>query len=94
MGRGYGSLDVLPRHGRMSPTRFRLQEVIDEKETSQSELSRTSGVSFTTISRMCRNVTAQVSLETLDRLARSLQVGPGDLLEQDAPAPKKRGKEK
>ena len=67
----------------MELVRFRLQELIDAKGTSQSALSRDSGVSFTTISRMCRNVTAQVSLETLGRLARALgdDVEPGDLIE-------------
>ena len=67
----------------MDIVRFRLQELIDEKGTSQSALSRDSGVSFTTVSRMCRNVTGQVSLETLGRLARALgdDVEPGDLLE-------------
>ena len=67
----------------MELVRFRLQELIDAKGTSQSALSRDSGVSFTTISRMCRNVTAQVSLETLGRLARALgeDLDPGDLIE-------------
>lgn len=67
----------------MSLVRFRLQELIDEKETSQSALSRDSGVNFTTISRMCRNVSGQVSLQTLGRLARALgdDVQPGDLVE-------------
>ena len=67
----------------MEIVRFRLQELIDAKGTSQSALSRDSGVSFTTISRMCRNVTAQVSLETLGRLARALgdDIEPGDLIE-------------
>ena len=67
----------------MELVRFRLQELIDQRGTSQSALSRDSGVSFTTISRMCRNVTAQVSLETLGRLARALgdDVEPGDLIE-------------
>lgn len=73
----------------MSPAKFRLQQVIDEKGTNQSELSRTSGVSFATISRMCRNVTAQVSLETLDKLAAALNVEMGDLLERE---PKSRRK--
>lgn len=63
--------------------RFRLQQLIDERGTSQSALSRDSGVNFTTISRMCRNVSAQVSLETLGRLAKALgdDVQPGDLVE-------------
>lgn len=67
----------------MEIARFRLQELIDAKGTSQSALSRDSGISFTTISRMCRNVTGQVSLETLGRIARALgdDVEPGDLIE-------------
>ncbi|MDO8500469.1 MAG: helix-turn-helix transcriptional regulator [Gemmatimonadaceae bacterium] len=67
----------------MSPARFRLQEVIDAKGTSQSQLSRDSGVSFATISRMCRNVTAQVSLATLDKLASALNVEVGDLIQRE-----------
>jgi DNA-binding Xre family transcriptional regulator len=67
----------------MSPARFRLQEVIDAKGTSQSQLSRDSGVSFATISRMCRNVTAQVSLATLDKLASALHVEVGDLIQRE-----------
>lgn len=67
----------------MGLVRFRLQQVIDERGTSQSALSRDSGVNFTTISRMCRNVSAQVSLETLGRPAKALgdDVQPGDLVE-------------
>ena len=67
----------------MEIVRFRLQELIDLKGTSQSALSRDSGVSFATISRMCRNTSAQVSLDTLGRLARALgdDVEPGDLVE-------------
>lgn len=63
--------------------RFRLQELIDQRGTSQRALARDSGVSFATISRMCRNVTAQVSLDTLARLACALgdDVAPGDLVE-------------
>ena len=70
--------------------RFRLQEILDSRETpvSQSELSRHSGVSLTTINRMANNLTAQVSLRTLDSLSASLseligrQVEPGDLIER------------
>lgn len=67
----------------MTSARFRLQELIDERGTSQSALARDSGVSFATVSRMCRNVSAQVSLDTLARLARALgdDVAPGDLVE-------------
>lgn len=67
----------------MSPLRFRLQQLIDERGTSQSELARTSGVSFATVSRICRNKTSQVSLATLDRLAKALGISAGKLIEAE-----------
>lgn len=73
------------------PTRFRLLDVLEERQLSQRELARRSGVSPTTINRMCANLTAQVSLATLDALAKVLDVEPGELLERE---PKKRGKER
>jgi transcriptional regulator with XRE-family HTH domain len=73
------------------PTRFRLQEVLDAHlpPLSQRELAAVSGVSPTTINRMCRNLTAQVSLATLDALSEVLGVEPGALLEREG---KRRGK--
>ena len=75
------------------PTRFRLQEVLDAHvpAISQRELASQSGVSPTTINRMCRNLTAQVSLATLDALSEVLGVEPGELIEREA---KRRGKAK
>lgn len=73
------------------PTRFRLQEVLDAHRPpmSQRELAAKSGVSPTTINRMCRNLTAQVSLATLDALSDVLSVDPGQLIER-VPKPRKR----
>lgn len=64
------------------PTIFRLATVIESRGLTQMELAEQSGVALRTISRLCRNETAMVSLATLDRLARALEVKPGDLLEQ------------
>ena len=81
------------------PARFRLQELLDSRDpaVSQSELSRRSGVSLTTINRMANNLTGQVSLKTLDALSAALselledRVGPGDLIER-VPEKGKRGR--
>jgi transcriptional regulator with XRE-family HTH domain len=67
--------------------RFRLDELLEESGLSQRELAVRSGVSPTTINRMANNLTAQVSLKTLDSLARALsapgrRVRPGDLIEE------------
>jgi putative transcriptional regulator len=75
--------------------RFRLQNVLRELEEqgrpmSQSELSRRSGVSLTTINAMVLNKTKQVSLATLDALCKALGVEPGELLEREG----KRGRGK
>ena len=67
------------------PTRFRLLEVLERSDPpiSQRELARRAGVSPTTVNRMCANLTGQVSLRTLDALARVLDVEPGELLERE-----------
>lgn len=66
------------------PVRFRLAELLAERDEpmSQSELSRRSGVSMTTINAITLNKTKQVSLATLDSLCSALKVEPGELLER------------
>ncbi len=71
-------------------TRFRLREILEARGLTQVELARQSKVPLLTIGRLCRNSTAQVSLKTLDRLADSLGVAPGDLLSSSAPKPRRR----
>ena len=63
--------------------RFRLKELLEEKDMAQSELARRSGISFVTINRMAANKTAQVSLNTLDAISKALGCEPGELLERD-----------
>ncbi len=59
---------------------FRLRELLEQAEMSQSELAREAGVHFSTINRLCTNATAQVSLNTLEQIATVLGVHPGDLI--------------
>ncbi len=62
-------------------TRFRLAEELGDQMT-QTELARLADVAAATVNRMCGNVTAQVSLETLDRVSTVLGCEPGDLIER------------
>jgi transcriptional regulator with XRE-family HTH domain len=76
--------------------RFRLAELLEKTGLSQRELAARSGVSPTTINRMCNNLTAQVSLRTLDSLAKALsaagaKVRPADLIEDVAERRGRRG---
>lgn len=69
------------------PVRFRLGELLDERKEkgdtiTQTDLSRKSGISMTTINAMVLNKTAQVRLKTLDALCRVLECEPGELLER------------
>lgn len=68
-------------------TRFRLDAVLAglKEPMSQSELSRRSGISMTTINAMALNKTKQVSLATLDAISAVLGVDPGSLIEREAP---------
>ena len=73
-------------------TRFRLQQLLDQADPpmSQSELARRAGISFQTVNSIANNRTAQVSLRTLDAIARVLKVKPGDIIESGPE--KKRGR--
>ena len=62
------------------PVRFRLAAILKSLGISQRELARTSGVSLTIISRMVHNHARQVSLATLDKVAKALGVEPGELI--------------
>ena len=64
------------------PARFRLDELLSDKEMSQSELARRSGISLVTINAIANNRTRQVQLDTLDKLSAALGLEPGDLLER------------
>ena len=65
------------------PTRFRLREVLEKRQMTQTEIARLSKISFATINRMCTNATSQVSLATLDAIAEALGVEPGELIARE-----------
>jgi transcriptional regulator with XRE-family HTH domain len=76
--------------------RFRLAELLEQAGLSQRQLASRSGVSPTTINRMANNLTGQVSLKTLESLARALstergRLEPGDLIERVPDRKVKRG---
>ena len=62
-------------------TQFRVGEVLGDRMT-QYELAQRAGLHIATVSRLCTNHTAQVSLETLDKISAALGCEPGDLIER------------
>ena len=62
-------------------TRFRLADELGDRMT-QVELAQRAGLSFATVNRLCTNHSAQVALETLDRISTVLGCEPGDLIER------------
>ncbi|MBX3146970.1 MAG: helix-turn-helix transcriptional regulator [Gemmatimonadales bacterium] len=52
---------------------------------TQAELVRRSGVSQRTVSRLVANETRQVHLDTLDAIATTLGVAPGELIAHNRP---------
>ena len=79
---GEGYFEPMERTLEMG-ARFRLQELLDAAEMSQSELARRSGVSLVTVNKIAQNRSNQVSLKTLDALSKVLKCEPGDLLERE-----------
>jgi DNA-binding Xre family transcriptional regulator len=75
----------------MAPTRIRLKELREARGWTQLELAERAGVRQATISEMETGRAKRVGLDTLDRLARTLKVQPGELLEWAAGGKGKRG---
>ena len=61
--------------------RLKLKEVLQEKNISQSKLSRMADVSLNTIQAIYHNPYHDAVLSTLDRLAKALRVSVCDLYE-------------
>ncbi len=62
--------------------RIRLKEVLEEKHISMSKLSRLSDLSFATISRIINDKNYSPTLNTLERIARALDVPLSELYEE------------
>ena len=62
--------------------RLRVKEIAVQRGISQGRLSRMSNIDLTTIRRIYNNpTTANITLLTLDKLAKALGVQPSDLIE-------------
>jgi transcriptional regulator with XRE-family HTH domain len=63
--------------------RLRVKEVLQEKGMSRGKLSRLSDVALMTVSRMCNQPTTySPTLDTLERIAKALNVHVADLFEE------------
>ena len=61
--------------------RLRIKEVAEAKGYNMSRLSRASDISFTTIKRLWTNPYTGVTVDTLNKIARTLGVSIADLTE-------------
>jgi DNA-binding Xre family transcriptional regulator len=61
--------------------RLRVKEIAQAKGLSQGKLSRMSDVDDNTIKRIYKNPTAIVSTETINKLAKALEVSTMELME-------------
>lgn len=66
---------------------LRVKEVAARKGVSQSRLSRLADIDQGTMRRIFNDPRSNITLETLNRLARALGVQPGDLLEYEPDPP-------
>lgn len=63
--------------------RLRVKEVAESKGYNMSQLSRAADVPFSTIRRLWKNPHYQVQLDTLQKIARVLDVPTAFLIEDD-----------
>ena len=65
---------------RVSPITLRVRELREAKGWSQAELARRAGVQRVTVTLIENHRTKGVDFETLEKLARALEVDPGYLI--------------
>ena len=72
------------RHkGTNKTMRLRVKEVAREKGISIHKLSRLSDVSLTTVRKLINDPKYSVTTATLEKIAKALQVGVRDLIEDE-----------
>jgi DNA-binding Xre family transcriptional regulator len=63
------------------PIYIKIREYARERKLSQSKLSRRADMDIRAVQRLYRNPYANITLETLEKLAVALEVLPNDLIE-------------
>jgi putative transcriptional regulator len=64
--------------------KFRIEDILRKREQSLYWLSRTTGVSYTTLWRLTKDRSLGVNFATLEKLCSALRCGPGDLLQLES----------
>jgi putative transcriptional regulator len=72
---------------------FKVEEVLRQREQSLYWLSRTTGISYTTLWRLTKDRALGMNFATLEKMCVALECRPGDLMELD-PNKKERTKAK
>ena len=63
--------------------KFKIDEILKQREQSLYWLSRTTGVSYTTLWRITKDRALGMNFATLEKLCVALDCRPGDLMEID-----------
>jgi putative transcriptional regulator len=62
---------------------FKIEEVLRQREQSLYWLSRTTGISYTTLWRLTKDRAVGMNFATLEKMCVALDCRPGDLIELD-----------
>jgi putative transcriptional regulator len=62
---------------------FKIEEVLRQREQSLYWLSRTTGISYTTLWRLTKDRALGMNFATLEKMCIALECRPGDLMELD-----------
>ena len=64
--------------------RFKIDEILKQREQSLYWLAQTTGVSYTTLWRLTKDRALGMNFATLEKLCAALDCRPGDLIEIDS----------
>lgn len=63
--------------------RVKLRQLLEQKEISQRELARLTGLRASTINHLCSDNVDRVYLETLELVCKTLNIGIEELIDID-----------
>lgn len=62
---------------------FKIDEILTQQNKSRYWLSKQTGISENALGKLCRNETSRIEFETIEKICKSLECTPNDIIISD-----------
>lgn len=64
---------------------FKIDEILSKQGKSRYWLSKQTGISENALGKLCRNQTSRIEFDTIEKICKSLNCTPNDIITSDDP---------